>query len=272
MASQKLLPEWRDPNGLLTQLSTSNTRGLLSRRAYISRVLRYSRLRVQILRELPVPDAHTKAHLAGLNRRYSIKVEAYLLNIFRLFAIPSALASAFIPLFVLVELFLLFRPEPGELLATFTAIGLLFAVWRRIIRRVENDFDWRQRVASLSLIPIALGLVVGVLLLVAGILLDSIWQNTVSQARVIKLIGTSVLQAAVLLPTTVVAFLLLASMFGYLEMRIRRRFVPDLGIIAELQFLLAKSLNSSRWARIPPQARPASSPRNCRRLYGRRAS
>jgi hypothetical protein len=71
--------------------------------------------------------------------------------------------------------------------------------------------------------------------------------NAASQAQIIKLIGTSFLQATILLPTFVVGLLLTLSIFGYLEMQIRRLRVPDLGIIAELQILLAKSLDSSRW-------------------------
>jgi hypothetical protein len=245
----KLAPNWRDPNGLLRKINSREIKlkVLISRRGYLSRVLHYSRLRVQLLRELPVPDAPTKACLAIPNRRYSTRVEAYITNIFRLFAMPLVLAAALILALVVSELFIIFRPDQNEALTTLAAIGVLFIALSRITDRVPTAFDWRQKIAGLSLIPIVLGFVAGGSLFVVGVLVESIWQNAASQAHAIKLIGISFLQAAVLLPTLVVALLLTVSIFAYMERLIRRALVPDLGIIAELQLLLAMSLDSSRW-------------------------
>jgi hypothetical protein len=173
-----LLCEWRDPNGLLRQLNMAPPFwSLLSRRAYLSRVLHYSRLRVQLLHELPVLDASTKAHLARPTRRYSTRIEAYQANIFRLFAIPVFLMGGSISLLVLAELLLLFHPESGELSATFIATAIILLAWRYFALKAPIEFDWRQRMTGLSLIPIALGLAVGASLFGAGVLLESIWQT-----------------------------------------------------------------------------------------------
>jgi hypothetical protein len=245
----KLAPAWRDNNGLLRQLGDRQVKVkvLLSRRAYLSQVLHYSRLRIQLLCELPVPDARTKTHLARPNRRYSTRTEAYMANILRIFALPLFLATAFIFVLLVSELVLIFHPNSGEAVGVLGALLVLFIALRRILNRVGNEFDLRQRIASLSLIPIGLGFVVGASIFVVGVLLESIWKNTASQVQAIKFIGTSFLQAAVLLPTFVVGTLLAVSIFSYLETLIRRARVPDLGIIAELQILLAMSLDGSRW-------------------------
>jgi hypothetical protein len=233
----KLGPDWRDPNGLLRQVDNHKTelRSLISRKGHLSQVLHYSRLRVQLLRELPVPDAPTKACLAKPNRRYSTRVEAYITNILRIFAIPLVLAAALILVLVASEISIIFHPDDNEALTTLAAIGVLFIALRRITDRVPTAFDWRQKIAGLSLIPIILGFVAGASLLVVGVLLESIWKNAASQAQAIKLIGISFLQAAVILPTLVAALLLTVSIFAYMERRIRRALVPDLGIIAALR-------------------------------------
>jgi hypothetical protein len=82
-----------------------------------------------------------------------------------------------ISLLVLAELLLLFHPESGELSATFIATAIILLAWRYFALKAPIEFDWRQRMTGLSLIPIALGLAVGASLFGAGVLLESIWQT-----------------------------------------------------------------------------------------------
>jgi hypothetical protein len=57
----------------------------------------------------------------------------------------------------LAELLLLFHPESGELSATFIATAIILLAWRYFALKAPIEFDWRQRMTGLSLIPIALG-------------------------------------------------------------------------------------------------------------------
>lgn len=238
-------PQWRDRNGSVKQLITRNSSPIVRRRTRLSQVLHYSRIRVQLFGDLPVPDEPTKVGLFGPNRAYSVKVEAHEVTVKNLFCGPLILFGGIVLLLCLAEIFLIFRPDPKQALAVLIALGVLVLAAAWLTRGVEEEH--RLQLASRSMLPVIAGAILGATLLFVDAVLPWRWQNNLLDGNTLELVGSSLLQASLILPTAVVGIFLGMSLFDILESRFTTTYAPDLCIIGELQILLAMSQDSDRW-------------------------